>query len=205
MLTTDRNRIEYGDFVLSVLDDPRDFECCAEFNCGDGDLSDFFQHDALPHKQELLAATYCLRLKIGAEAAPLPIAFITYSNDTVKTSKNDKNLRAFVGYLSENIPVEKHYPFLPAVKIGRLAVQKNLQKFGIGTYLVNLTKILFTTRNRTGCRFITVDAYNQENVIRFYRKNDFQFLHDNDSKRPTRIMFFDLKRFKPDPEITLNR
>jgi len=198
MLVPTRNRIEADPFALSILDDPTEFDCCQSFDCGDDDLNDFFQRDALPHKKELLATTYCLKMKEAADGKDSPsVAFITFSNDTVKTSKKDKNLKAFVGYLAENIPVEKHYPFLPAVKIGRLGVRKDFQKHNIGTFLLNLTKVLFTTHNRTGCRFITVDAYNKEKVVKFYKKNDFQFLHDDDSKRQTRIMFFDLKRFRP--------
>lgn len=199
MLVDQRNSIEIDDFRLSILDKPVEFVCCKDFDCGDDDLNEFFQKDALPHKKELLATTYCLKIKEATDREETPpVAFITYSNDTVKTSKKDKSLKAFVGYLSQNIPVEKHYPFLPAVKIGRLGVRKEFQRYSIGTFMINLTKMLFTTHNRTGCRFITVDAYNEKGVIDFYKKNDFQFLHDDDRKRRTRIMFFDLKRFQPD-------
>ena len=31
--------------------------------------------------------------------------------------------------------------------------------------------------NKTGCRFIVVDAYNKENVLHFYGKNGFKFLY----------------------------
>ncbi len=31
--------------------------------------------------------------------------------------------------------------------------------------------------NKTGCRFIVVDAYNNDDVIRFYGKNGFRFLY----------------------------
>lgn len=196
MLVSHRNRIEDGDLVLSILDEANDFLCCRELDCGDADLNDFFKSDALPHKNELLTTTYCLRIKeaAGGKDSP-PVAFITFSNDTVRTTKT-KNFTMFKGYLSETIPIEKHYPFLPAVKIGRLAVQKEYQGHNFGTYLLNLTKKLFITGNRTGCRFITVDAYKDPKVIRFYKRNDFQFLHDADVGNKTRIMFFDLKRFR---------
>jgi len=60
---------------------------------------------------------------------------------------------------------------------------------------VHYLKALFTTDNRTGCRFLTIDAYNRKEVLRFYKKNEFDFLHDEDKEEPTRIMFYDLKRF----------
>ncbi len=60
-----------------------------------------------------------------------------------------------------------------------------------------LVKQIFTTGNRTGCRFITVDAYNDPVVTKFYEKNDFDFYLESDFKEVTRIMFFDLKTFVP--------
>ena len=59
-----------------------------------------------------------------------------------------------------------------------------------------MVKRFFTTENRTGCRFITVDAYS--NVTDFYRKNGFGFYTDKDREKPRRVMFFDLIRFKSD-------
>ena len=46
-----------------------------------------------------------------------------------------------------------------------------------------------------GCRFITVDAYNDESTISFYTKNGIEFLTDKDENDETRLMYFDLKDF----------
>lgn len=46
---------------------------------------------------------------------------------------------------------------------------------------------------RTGCRFVTVDAY--RSAIPFYRKNDFEFFTSADFADRTRLMYFDLKIF----------
>jgi len=53
---------------------------------------------------------------------------------------------------------------------------------------------MFLRDNRTGCRFMTVDAYNNPQVINFYQKNGFAFLSEADQKKETRSMYFDLKR-----------
>ena len=58
-----------------------------------------------------------------------------------------------------------------------------------------MVKQLFITDNRTGCRFITVDANNKPRVIQFYKRNGFNLLTDQDQGRNQRAMFFDLKRF----------
>ena len=50
--------------------------------------------------------------------------------------------------------------------------------------------MLFIDNNRTGCKFITVDAYAQS--LDFYVKNGFNFLTDQDIGKDTRLMYFDL-------------
>lgn len=52
---------------------------------------------------------------------------------------------------------------------------------------------LFTHGNRTGCRFITVDAYHD--AVGFYQKCGFDFISEKDQHDPTRSMYYDLKRF----------
>ncbi|MEA3416657.1 MAG: hypothetical protein U9R02_10985 [Thermodesulfobacteriota bacterium] len=65
-----------------------------------------------------------------------------------------------------------------------------------GGCFVGMVKRLFITRNRTGCRFLTVDAYNNDDqkAIKFYQKNGFQHFSEKDKNKKTRAMFFDLKR-----------
>ena len=45
--------------------------------------------------------------------------------------------------------------------------------------------------NKTGCRFLTVDAYKA--AVPFYEKNGFVPLNDDDIDAPTRLLYFDLK------------
>ena len=71
-----------------------------------------------------------------------------------------------------------------------------MQRQKIGTLLIDIVKQMFTTNNRTGCRFITVDAYNNDITLKFYKSNDFQFLDPDDKTQKTRTMYYDLKRFK---------
>jgi hypothetical protein len=46
-------------------------------------------------------------------------------------------------------------------------------------------------QQRTGCRFLTVDAY--RDAFPFYQKNYFNFLAGQGLVDDTRIMYFDLK------------
>ncbi len=58
--------------------------------------------------------------------------------------------------------------------------------------------------NKTGCRFIVVDSYNEDEPLAYYQKNDFQFIFSTekqeqestkfplDQKLKTRLLYFDL-------------
>lgn len=72
-----------------------------------------------------------------------------------------------------------------------LAVDKTLKGQSIGTYLLNFIKSFFVVNNKTGCRFLTVDAYKA--AVPFYEKNGFVLLNDDDIDAPTRLLYFDLK------------
>ena len=177
------------------------------FSCGDSegdkDLDDFFHNQALPFSQEKLGQTYCVIDNNGEEAEL--VAFFTLSNDSIKTTFIPKKS---VNKIERKIPGRKHLHTYPAVLIGRLGVNKKYQgpKYFIGQQILNYIKVWFTEEdNKTGCRFLVVDAYNKENVLNFYERNKFKYLYaDEDTERQeqhipedaetiyTRHMFLDL-------------
>jgi GNAT superfamily N-acetyltransferase len=182
MLSCTRNSIATEDgFLFSKVLDFSEFD---NFDCGNDDLNDFIRGDAARHQAELIAETYSFGY---GEAPNLPLAFISLSNDTIRWRGSQIQM--------DTIPENLRYTELPAVKIGRLGVRREYQCKDVGTALINLVKELFRRDNRTGCRFMTVDAYNEQPVLRFYEKNGFDFYHDRDLSKRTRIMFFDLKTF----------
>lgn len=168
------------EFLRLGMDDQRDIE----FDCGNEDLNEFFFEDSKGNCRELLAITYAWRLKGKT------IAFFSVSNDAV-TSQDVDNFNRF----RRIIPWGKRYRTMPAVKIGRFAVHKDFKKNGYGSKIMDFIKIWFVTRNKTGCRFIVVDAL--EEALPFYEKNGFSFLSNEDKNGSTRLMYFDLKVIKP--------
>ena len=56
--------------------------------------------------------------------------------------------------------------------------------------LNNFIKTYFLIDNKTGCRFITVDAL--ASAVPFYEKNNFIPLNDEDVNDRTRLLYFDL-------------
>ncbi len=58
---------------------------------------------------------------------------------------------------------------------------------------MDFIKFYFIDKNKTGCRFIIVDAYQE--AIKFYQDNGFDFLTLDDEEKDTRLMYFDLMSF----------
>lgn len=185
MLSNSRLRIENEESLFQPVGD---FSVFDGFFCGDSDLDAFIKEDAEPHHNELFAVTYSYHLK-DQGAVSEPVAFVSLSNDAIANFTKSQKRRI--------IPHKKrHYPVYPAVKIGRLAVALPYQGLGVGTHLLLTLKTLFTTNNRSGCRFMTVDAY--RNATSFYINNDFDYIISADrlSTEPTIPMYTDLLRFK---------
>jgi GNAT superfamily N-acetyltransferase len=159
---------------------------CKPFDCGDADLNDFFQKDCQDYLRQLLIVSYVF------ENEEETVAFFSVLNDRI--SSIDTSLK-FFRKLRKKIPHKKHLKSYPAVKVGRLGVTQKYQGQQIGTEIIDFIKAFFTERNKTGCRFITVDAYSTLRTIKFYEKNGFQFLTEEDKKDDTRLMYFDLMTF----------
>ena len=175
--------------------------CCGETE-GDKDLEDFFHHNALLYAQERLGKTYCFVNNEG-EFSEI-VAFFTVSNDSVKTTFIPK---PSANKVQRTIPGQKHLRTYPAVLLGRLGVNKKYQgrNFLVGQQVMNFIKTWFVQEdNKTGCRFLVVDAYNQPNVLSFYERNKFKYLYATEeleraeqhfpetSPVYTRLMFLDL-------------
>lgn len=154
------------------------------FYCSDSDLNSFLLEDAYNFSKELLAVTYLLE----AEADDKVIAYFSLLNDKVDlddTSNRDRNR------FNRSIPNAKRYNSYPSVKIGRLAVASEFSGRSYGSKILDLVKGMFAINNKTGCRYITVDAYAV--AIPFYEKNGFKFLSVDDEGEDTRLMYYDLK------------
>ncbi len=158
------------------------------FDCGDDDLNEFFHTDSKAYSKELLAVTY-----VGF-IDDTPVAYFSVLNDAIMKEDVDIPTSTFKR-LQKLVPRAKRFRNLPAVKIGRLAVCSSKARKSIGSDLLSFLKYWFTVDNKTGCRFMTVDAYNDPGVIKFYQKNGFNFMTPMDKKSKTRIMYFDLIEF----------
>jgi len=155
------------------------------FDCENKDLNDFFLNDAKPYLAEFLAVTFILEDRETNST----IAFFSLLND--KVSITDVSGNNVWNRIRKRMPQSKKFKSYPAMKIGRLGISKEYKGKGYGTAILDYLKILFITENRTGCKFITVDAY--KDSLPFYEKNGFSYFTENDKDKNTRAMYFDLK------------
>lgn len=169
------------------------------FSCGHADLDDFFINESNNYHRELLGKSYCFCLDNHPNT--IVCAFTISNSDidvkSLPTSRKSKVIK--------KIPREKHMRNYPAVLIGRLGVNKDFKGRGIGTELMNFIKMWFIDpNNKTGCRFIVVDSYNEKESLGYYEKNEFSYLFSSEEqekdilglketdKLKTKFMYFDL-------------
>ena len=184
-------------------------EKCNTFDCDNKDLNEFFSEDLDHYSSELLGKSYCFTLD---EDPKIIVCAFTISNDSIKTQHLPNGRKK---NLIKEIPREKYMRSYPAVLIGRLGVNKDFRKMAgeqqrTGEQLMDFIKTWFIDgNNKTGCRFIVVDAYNEPYVLRYYQNNGFKLLFSTEDqekeyytlnklqKLSTRLMFFDLILLKP--------
>ncbi|GAB1254079.1 GNAT family N-acetyltransferase [Desulfovibrio falkowii] len=186
MKAVHRNSCSEGKFKLTPVED---FKIFAGFSClkavdTDRDLEEFIREDAERHFYDKIAVTYCL---VEETAPTSPIAFVTLQNDAIIVENRDS---------LPGIDSRYEYKSYPAVKIGRLGVAFEMQRKHMGSLLLHLIIKLMLHANRTGCRFLTVDArrdkVNKEDVRPFYAKCGFSTLECRPKTSKYVPMFFDL-------------
>ncbi len=165
-----------------------------EFTCGNQDLDEFLLSDACTASDELLAVTYLFKSKVANQT----VAFFSVLNDKIAYESFPTKSSARKFFRCKLPHRKRGYDSYPSVKLGRLGVHELYARSGLGTEILDLIKMSFVTNNKTGCRFITVDAYNEPKTISFYEKNGFKFFpaDKKDEGQKTRLMYFDLRPFR---------
>jgi GNAT superfamily N-acetyltransferase len=165
------------------------------FDCGDETLNKFLFNEAKDYQTERLAVTHLVRL--GGKF----VAYFSLLNDKVEFNLLEQNAKSQWNRFNRtnSIPNPKRRRAYPAVKIGRLAVDKEFGGFGVGKHLIRVIQGIVLRNETVAFRFLTVDAYAA--AIPFYIKNDFDFLSDKDINDNTRSLYLDLKITKNYPKI----
>jgi len=124
--------------------------------CGDEDLNEFLKIDSLNYRNQLIAKTFLVIYKEQV------VAFFSVMNDAIKLKQEESSG-------TQNLIRLHEYP---ALKVGRLGVDKHYQRRGLGTICFNF--ILGPARkinDASTCRFITVDSHPESTA--FYERQGF--------------------------------
>lgn len=153
------------------------------FNSGNAELDDFLKNDALKEQQELLSKTHLCFYKNHVAG------FITLAADSIRVKKDN---------LDESQIVENcEYPAYPCILIARLAIDKRVQKRGIGRFLL-LLMIGFALDGPLGCRYLSVDP--KTDALEYYKKFGFNFW--TSSRRRMYLNIRDVAReLRPDESL----
>lgn len=157
------------------------FELLSPFHISDQDLQEFILQDAYPNQKLGISKTYLLLYDSKI------VGYITLLADTLRL---EGELRDYF----KNKDVD--YKTLPALKIGRLAVDDCLQRCGLGTKLLTFAHGLaeHTSKHLFGCRFLILDAKrnsdHKKDSIHFYKKLGFKVLKER--IKGTTPMYLDL-------------
>jgi GNAT superfamily N-acetyltransferase len=136
---------------------PEDADAARGFSCGDDDLDDFLQTDAIRLQAARVAATF-----LAFHEGRL-VAYVALLADAVRLKTNERKKLA----LHHDDP-----PMVPALKIARLGVSTAFRERGAGRTLVAYGYFLaIELSKRAGCRLLTVDAYPA--AIAFYARLGF--------------------------------
>lgn len=178
---------------------------CEPFSCNEADLDDFFAHDALTYHRKLIGRTY---LFVKRDTPRKIVVAFTMANDSIRlTNKLNKESKEL--FLEEAELRDKDIKRYPGILIGRLGTNQEFAGQGYGTAVMDFIKHVFRLEKRSGCRFLMVDALNNDATISYYKKNGFKYLIDDErleakyvgigvGRLPlnTRLMYYDLLNLK---------
>ena len=178
-----------------------DTDVLKPFDCGIADLNGFLLENsgdipnATAYSQQLLATTYV----VEDDDTHALLAYFSLLHDKLE--------RAFVhpanwNRVSRKLPNSKRRSSYPALKIGRLAVNRDCCARGIGRQILRFVEAMYLMNKQAGCRFITVDAI--PSAVDFYKKCNFFVLKEpepvpegieTEEMEQTTLMGFDLRSF----------
>ena len=163
--------IEYikDNYKFETLTEKHDL---SNFECGSDDLNDFVKNDALIQQQDKINITKLITCDDEI------IGFVSLLTDTIPLKNiRDENIRLKLKHhYNENIEKVPKKKQLPAIKIGRFAIDEKYAQKGLGSFIFRnvLLSILHLSKTKVGLRFITVEAYAM--AFNFYvKKNNFTY------------------------------
>ena len=150
------------------------------------DLVDFLRDDALKNQKIFISTTFVAFIDSPDRKL---VGYITLLADSVRIRESEELEKRFI---DKGIG----YSYLPAMKIGRMAVDEKFQGRGIGKSMIQFAIGIVEKMNELiGCRFLTVDA--KTGARKFYEKIGFRVLVEKPNRpSPMFLDFSDTEKLK---------
>lgn len=173
----------------------------SKFDCGRADINDFFLNDAPDYQEELFGKTYVF---VPEKSPEKIVAAFTVANASIFTKRLPNARKKRIGYEVHQSKGNINYP---AVLLGRLGVDVRYQHAHLGPQIIDFVAQWFASEdNKSGCRHLIVDAYNEDGLIDFYERNGLKLFFSTEQqereyrkldgsagdKLATRLMYRDL-------------
>lgn len=175
------------DFIFTELNEATNF---LNFNCGEPEINNFLFEDSKNYQRERMANTFLFTTEDGSV-----VAYFCISNDCLVDRGQEKGYTNTVFnrlHRKIQLPNDKRIRQYPAVKVGRLGVDIKYHGSGLAYELMLFIKGFTVANNKPACRLLLLDALNKERQLKYYIKNGFEFLLEEDKDAVNRIMYFDL-------------
>lgn len=166
-----------------------DYENMSAFYCGVKELDHFFHSEVRECVNRHYLSAYCAFI----DQETIVGAFTLMNDSLMITGQTEKEDFIDDIRLSDTptdiVDFFNRQTSYPAINIGHLGTAIGYQRLGIGTAIIDLVADTFSKFNQAGCQFITVDAINTEETIKFYLDNQFSFQTNRDFYSVTRRMY----------------
>ena len=152
---------------------------CGGFLCKDRDITEFFTREYADYAYQLLGKSYCF---VEQDKHRIVGAF-TVANSSIRADLLPNSRRNSSTVTS---PTRNAVPNILRCWWGQLAVSDGYMGQHIGDEILDAIKSWFIEPlNKTGCRYIVVDALNNPKIFDFYQRNGFKFLFSTEEEEWT--------------------
>lgn len=164
------------------------------FDCGNESLNEFIKTEEVERfETELLGCTSIILLDKSV------VGFFTISNGSLRLSDfEQKRSDSVFG----SLPIAE----IPAILVGRLAVIREKQKYGIGRFVIGeIVRYAFTCSDYCAVRLLVLHA--ERESTEFYLKMGFRYMPESAAEKARaeatgrRTMYLDLKSIRDEAEI----
>lgn len=165
-----------------------DYENMSAFSCGVKKLDEFFRHEIRECVDNRYLSAYCV-----VSPSNEIIAAFTLMNDALMIGDKEDEQDFFEDLRLEKeagiVDFFKQQSSYPAINIGHIGTSVDYQGRGIGMAIIAFVTTTFYHYRQAGCQFITVDALNNAQTVKFYHDNGFCLQTNKDFYSSTRRMY----------------